>query len=498
MSTAGNNDIFHKAYASGNFTFIIDKNNNLYTNSNGRLYRGGSRYVKTYSNVKKAVGGDDFAIVLLDDGTLRAWGNDKYIVDSTCEYKIPSSNDDCKITKINDVKDIFAEGNIAVAVKNNGTIWSWRWQWHKHKMDPVQITGITALDGEKIVMGRGQYSTWAAILKNNGTVYTWGYNSIGQLGIGKRDNEFYQQAQKVNINNVKDIAAGSSHTLALKKDGTVWAWGSNFYNELGDGTTTNRYTPIQVSSLTNVSKIACGEYYSFAAKTDGSLYLWGRRIYLYSKSNKYKYTGKTTPFKISSNPTFKGDFIIKAFHDYYGANMDEEFKLFILKGGKLYAIKMPKCSEESECDYVEEITGLRDYTKSRHSPVIDISGGFKHIVIKRQDGTTWALGDNKNGQLGLSEIDLERSAKLMQIKKEQERGFLSTLKCRYQTERGTGSATAKCYDHEALTSGGCSSSGVITKNLPYSNAKEWICQAQKSNVAVYAWAMCCKTERSTY
>ena len=57
---------------------------------------------------------------------------------------------------------------------------------------------------------------------------------------------------------VTQVAAGLAHTVALKSDGTVWAWGSNYYGQLGDGTTTDRLTPVQVSGLTGVTAIATG------------------------------------------------------------------------------------------------------------------------------------------------------------------------------------------------------------------------------------------------
>jgi len=60
------------------------------------------------------------------------------------------------------------------------------------------------------------------------------------------------------------IFAGYSHSLALKSDGTVWAWGSNTYGQLGDGTTTHRNTPVHVSGLTDIIAITAGNDYSLA------------------------------------------------------------------------------------------------------------------------------------------------------------------------------------------------------------------------------------------
>jgi uncharacterized protein (TIGR03437 family) len=71
------------------------------------------------------------------------------------------------------------------------------------------------------------------------------------------------------------IAGGFTHTLALKGDGTVWAWGSNYVGELGDGTTTDRTAPVQVAGLTGVVAAAGGRCHSLALKGDGTVWAWG-------------------------------------------------------------------------------------------------------------------------------------------------------------------------------------------------------------------------------
>lgn len=74
---------------------------------------------------------------------------------------------------------------------------------------------------------------------------------------------------------VTAIAGGYDHTIALKSDGTVWAWGYNFYGQLGDGTSTDKNTPVQVSGLTGVTAIASGNDHTIALKSDGTVWAWG-------------------------------------------------------------------------------------------------------------------------------------------------------------------------------------------------------------------------------
>jgi alpha-tubulin suppressor-like RCC1 family protein len=94
-------------------------------------------------------------------------------------------------------------------------------------------------------------------LKSDGTLWAMGYNGVGQLGDGTGT----QRNSPVSIaSGVRTVAAGAHHSLFVKNDGTLWAMGINMYFQLGDGTSTDRYSPVQVA--TNVSAVAGGYYHS--------------------------------------------------------------------------------------------------------------------------------------------------------------------------------------------------------------------------------------------
>lgn len=103
----------------------------------------------------------------------------------------------------------------------------------------------------------GQYHTIS--LKDDGTVWTWGQNTHGQLGDGTTTDR-HSPVQVTNLNNVTDIALGKfCHSIAMKEDGTVWTWGQNNYGQLGDGTTTNSSLPVQVINLNLIDPISAPE-----------------------------------------------------------------------------------------------------------------------------------------------------------------------------------------------------------------------------------------------
>jgi len=117
------------------------------------------------------------------------------------------------------------------------------------------------------------------------SVTTCGYNTFRQLGSNTVFNEILDAPVRVgNLERVKMISAGGHFTLALKEDGTVWAWGRNEDGELGVGTYDakteislgdNKNEPVEVSMLQDVVEIAAGCFHAIAITKDGSIWAWG-------------------------------------------------------------------------------------------------------------------------------------------------------------------------------------------------------------------------------
>src|SRR5688572_6362340 len=110
----------------------------------------------------------------------------------------------------------------------------------------------------QVIAGGGNHSLF---LCSSGEVMACGYNSEGQLGDGTTT----QRTSPVKVSGLSGItaiAAGWKHSLFLKNDGTVWACGDNDFGQLGDGTTTQRTSPVQVIGLSGIKVIASGYYYS--------------------------------------------------------------------------------------------------------------------------------------------------------------------------------------------------------------------------------------------
>jgi alpha-tubulin suppressor-like RCC1 family protein len=124
------------------------------------------------------------------------------------------------------------------------------------------------------------------VAKANGTVWGWGLNFAGDVGDGTTTHRSTPVQVKGpggvgTLNQIVVVAAGSNHSLAVAGNGTVWAWGYNGAGSLGDGTVVNRSTPVQVLGpggvgvLLNVMTVAGARNHSLALKSDGTVWAWG-------------------------------------------------------------------------------------------------------------------------------------------------------------------------------------------------------------------------------
>ncbi len=119
----------------------------------------------------------------------------------------------------------------------------------------------------------GDYFTLA--IKEDGTLWAWGYNQDGRLGDGTSTDR--NIPVRIGNDKWKVISAGGDYSLAIKEDGTLWAWGSNKDGQLGDSTTIDKYSPVQIGNdkWKTASASFAGRAHSLAIKENGTLWTWG-------------------------------------------------------------------------------------------------------------------------------------------------------------------------------------------------------------------------------
>lgn len=124
-----------------------------------------------------------------------------------------------------------------------------------------------------------------AYVDEHGTLWTWGSNQEGQLGAETQETGVDREGNQVAVSgtslavleDVRSVAAGGDFTVALKTDGTLWAWGGNDYGQLGNGTVVSAAQPVQV--LDQVTAVSAGDYHVAAIRADGTLWTWGDNLY---------------------------------------------------------------------------------------------------------------------------------------------------------------------------------------------------------------------------
>ena len=139
-----------------------------------------------------------------------------------------------------------------------------------------QVSGLPNVVDAR--MGGFQNSVVAAIARNR-TLYMWGNNASAQLGDGTQTSSYVPIQPKFERPvQIKQVAMGRQHTIALTEDGDVYTWGWNNSGQLGNGTTTSSNTPvqIQIGDGVRVSRVYADNYSSTALTADGQLYVWGK------------------------------------------------------------------------------------------------------------------------------------------------------------------------------------------------------------------------------
>ncbi len=322
------------------------------------------------------------SIALKSDGSIWAWGFNYYgqLGDGT---KTDRSSP-VQVAGLSGVVAVAAGRYYSLAVKSDGSVWAWgdNNSAALHVSSPVQVRGLY---GVVVSLAAGQYHSLA--VKSDGSVWAWGDNSYGELGDGTTTNR-YSSVQVPVFADVAAVAAGQNHSLAVKSDGSVWAWGDNTYGELGDGTTMNRSSPVQVPGFAGVVTVAAEAHHTLAVKSDGSVWAWGDNSY--GELGDGTTMNRSSPVQVSN---LSGVVAVAAGYAHtlavksdgsvwaWGSNTMDQ-----LGDGTMFHI------QPSPPGQVGQVSGL--------TGVVAVAAGYAHSLALKSDGSVWAWGANSSGQLG--------------------------------------------------------------------------------------------------
>ncbi|MBS4096088.1 MAG: hypothetical protein KGZ83_04530, partial [Sulfuricella sp.] len=403
---------------------------------------GESRYVRQLSPVKvdALAGYTGFSVgeqhVLARDpgGVIRAWGWNSYGqlgVGDVADRSAPSA-----VTGLPDVQQWSARAGHSIALAADGTVWAWGSNGNGESADQtVAATNLpiaVSAGGKFVALSAGSFhslalgddgSAWAWGGNNNGAlgdntqrdnflprrvgglpklsaiaagsefslaldaggaVWSWGSQDSGRLGNGYSSGvQLKPQALKA-LSSVTAISAGYQHALALRDDGTVWAWGANDSGQLGDGTTTSRSAPVPVSRLKDIVAVAAGDFHSLALDRGGQVWAWGYNIS--GQLGDGTTTDRLVPVQVAGldhavaiSAGDRSGYALTQDGRIWSWGLNEEGQL----GSAASADKLPKATPIADVD-----------------AFLGVSARSGYALALRKDGTVWGWGRNFEGQLG--------------------------------------------------------------------------------------------------
>lgn len=341
-------------------------------------------------------------IALKPDGTVWGWGkNDLGQVDGIRGTVIATPK---QITELSNIVSISAGSNHNLAVDKNGEVWAWGEGNNGVLGNNVSASGVSYVPFKinsssltnVIAVSAGLAHSLA--LKSDGTVVAWGINSYGQLGDNTSTSTKltpYAIPSTV-INNVKAIGAGYRHSVFLKNDGTVWSIGSHVVGELGDknlatgNTTTSKSAiPLQATGLTGIQAISTNgiSKNTLALKSDGTVYIWGDNSYGQLGVNK-----SSTELAHSAEPL-----LVTGLNNIISIDASDRSNLVIRNDGKMFAWGMNGNSRLGDGTTIQRNSPV-EVTVANTKGVVDFSAGDEHVVISKSDGTIAGWGLNSSSQ----------------------------------------------------------------------------------------------------
>lgn len=349
--------------------------------------------------------GDDHNVALRSDGSLWVWGrNDlgQLGTGDTAVRRTPT-----RLGSANDWIAAAAGADHTLGLKVDGRLFAWGAnQWGQlgdgtttQRVTPVQVLvpgGGGLFDEDWVAVDAGRLHSLA--MKSNGTLWAWGANNYGQLGVFVSDSCFggsdcMKSPRRLGStptgpgteNSWSHFSAGDLHSAALKSDGSLWSWGRNDSGQLGDGTTSQRSTPVKVGVASDWVDVQAGGSHSVGVRSNGTILGWGSNVYGQLGD------GTSTPEWLDPQPT--GDDT----SNWVSVSSAGSYTLAVRSDGTLWSWgdnQYGQLGDGTPADrhFAARLGTDRDW--------VAVAAGETHAVALKSDGSLYAWGRNAFGQLG--------------------------------------------------------------------------------------------------
>jgi len=374
-------------------------------------------HISNLSNVTAVAGGGSHALALKADGTVWSWG-------SNAAGQLGAGGGGTQLRPIqvcdtgqtspcsawlSGVTAIAAGLDFSVALKSNGTVWTWGHNTSGQLGDTTQITENAPVE----VCANGQTSKpcsafltgvtaiaaadgMVMALKSDGSVWTWGDNAYDQLGDTtgqgrKAPVQVCAVGQTSNpcsafLSGVIAVTARGTHAAALigPSPGTVVGWGDNHDGDVGNGTTTMAPAPVAVTGLSGVTAIACGYNFTLSLQSDGTMRSWGH--------NGDGELGNGTTTNSTTAVTVTGISTAVAIAGGYAQSLALKSDGTLSSWG-LNDVGQLGNGTLTPATSPASVSGLTVNAAS------SLSVGYAFGLVRNTDGTVWVWGNNTDGEM---------------------------------------------------------------------------------------------------
>ena len=285
--------------------------------------------------------------------------------------------------------DVSAGGCHSLGIDTNGSAWGWG-DGSAGKLG--DYTGADRVIPRKVA---GGFTDWCQVsagrdhslgVRRNGTVWGWGSNSSGGLGDLSVTARCSPVLIRGGFTDWCQVSAGDSFSLGVRSNGTAWGWGQGSTGRLGDNTVTNRSSPVSVvGGFTDWCQVSAGCTHSLGVRTNGTAWAWG--------SNGCGRLGDNTTDAKSSPVS-----VVGGFTDWCQVSAGCDHSLGVRTNGTAWAWgtatngRLGNNDTVSTSSPVSVVGGFTDWCQ--------VSAGLGHSLGVRQNGTAWAWGCGSNGRLG--------------------------------------------------------------------------------------------------